>query len=223
MFEAVIFDFDGVILDSEPIHFEAYSHVLNEIGLTISHPEYMGKYIGLSDKEIFPKLLKNKGLNASLSEIELFIERKIAFYTEILNDKVDLPLISDADLYINFLLNSKKSLAICSGASTKKINSALVKLNGGKLMPYFHTIITADNVQNGKPSPEGYLLAAERLKVPPFKCVVIEDSPHGVNAAKKAGMFVIALLTTHNRDQLRQADKIVNGFSDLLSGNVECP
>jgi len=87
----------------------------------------------------------------------------------------------------------------------------------GKLLSYFDTIVTSDDVKTGKPSPEGYLLTAQQLDVLPSQCLVIEDTPHGVKAAKSAGMQVIGLMTTYDRQQFLMADRVVSGYRQLLS------
>ena len=88
MFEAIIFDFDGVIIDSEPIHYEACCHILKPLGITISYEKYMEKYLGLTDKDIFPKLLQNEGLSFSATEINCFIEQKIVAYKKIIDARI---------------------------------------------------------------------------------------------------------------------------------------
>lgn len=215
MFEAIIFDFDGVILDSEPIHYEACCSVFNHIGLTLTYDEYTEKYIGLSDKEMFPQLLMDKGYNFSLDEINSFINKKIETYADIINSRDQLPIISGVDQYICDVIQGTKKMAICSGSTKKEVVTVLKKLKQGKLQSYFNTIVTAEDVKFGKPSPEGYLLTAKQLGVPTNKCLVIEDSPYGVEAAKAAGMYVIAILTTHERRQLQRADKIADDFTNL--------
>lgn len=219
MFDAVIFDFDGVILDSEPIHYEACCHVFNSIGLTLSYHEFKEKYIGLSDKEMFPLLLVNHGFHFTPAEINAFINNKIEQYTQIIKHHHNLPMISDVDKYIQKIVQDGKKIAICSGSMRIEVTTVLAKLKQGTLQPFFNTIITSDDVQLGKPSPEGYLLTAERLNVAPDKCLVIEDAPHGIAAAKSAGMFVIALSTTQEKHQLHKADRTVDSFVELLESN----
>lgn len=213
MFEAIIFDFDGVILDSEPLHYEAVTNVLKKIGIILSYKEYAKKYIGLSDKEMFPLLLKDKGCVFSAGAIALLINEKIDVYTRIIDACNKLPIITSVDQYIYNALQNDQKVAICTGSTKIEISTALDKLN---LRQHFDTIVTAEDVQSGKPSPEGYLLTAKRLGVPTNKCLVIEDSPHGITAAKNAGMHVVALATTHENQWLQNADQIVTGFEALL-------
>ncbi|KTD10939.1 HAD-superfamily hydrolase [Legionella gratiana] len=217
MFDAIIFDFDGVILDSEPIHYKACCEVLKPLGITISYKEYMDKYLGLADKDMFPKLLKNEGLSFSNEEIHHFIQQKSATYIDIINSSDTLPLIADFDQFIFKIASKVKKIAICSGSSRSEITAVLSKVRQGKLRAYFDIIVTAEDVQIGKPSPEGYLLTAKRLDVLPPHCLVIEDTPHGVNAAKAAGMQVIGLMTTYERQYFLTAERVVKGYRQLLA------
>ncbi|KTC78873.1 HAD family hydrolase [Legionella cherrii] len=217
MFDAIIFDFDGVILDSEPIHYDAYCQVLKPLGITISYPEYMEHYLGLSDKDMFPKLLRNKGLNFSKVEIQRLIQQKTQAYTNIINRCDPLPLIVDFDQFLFKIAPKVKKLAICSGSSRGEITTVLSRVRQGKLHAYFDTIVTAEDVQAGKPSPEGYLLTAQRLDVVPGRCLVIEDTPYGVKAAKAAGMQVIGLMTSYDRHQFLTADQVITGYRQLLA------
>ncbi|WP_058477984.1 HAD family hydrolase [Legionella steigerwaltii] len=217
MLDAIIFDFDGVILDSEPIHYEAYCLVLKPLGIAISYAEYMEKYLGLSDKDAFPKLLHHKGLSYSEAEVQRLMQQKTAIYTNIISTSDSLPLIVDFDQFLFKIAPKVKKIAICSGSSRGEITTVLSKVRQGKLHAYFDTIVTAEDVQVGKPSPEGYLLTAKRLDVAPERCLVIEDTPYGVKAAKAAGMQVIGLMTTYDRHHFLTADKVITGYRQLLA------
>ncbi|KTC83781.1 HAD family hydrolase [Legionella brunensis] len=216
MFQAVIFDFDGVILDSEPLHFKACSYVFKKLGLALSYDEYVEKYLGFSDKEMFPKFFSERGCSFSLDKIKDLIREKTVRYQEIIKQCDDLPMIDSVDQCIVNISKKIPKIAICSGSTRNEIGVVLAKLKQGRLQAYFDTIVTAEDVQRGKPSPDGYLLTAQRLNVLPNQCLVIEDTPHGVEAAKAAGMYVVALLTSYTKNQLQNADKIINNFSQLI-------
>ena len=218
MFEAVIFDFDGVILDSEPIHYQACSQVFEALGMPLAYEEYVAKYLGLADKEMFPKFLMDRAQNYSSDKIEALIAQKVENYQTLISLDEDLPMIDGVDCYIFQLSKTIEKIAICSGSAREEVITVLAKLRRGTLQPYFNLMVTSEDVQKGKPSPEGYLLTAERLNVPPERCLVIEDIPHGVSAAKAAGMYVIALLTSYQRHQFHHADKVVDGFNQLIVG-----
>ncbi len=216
MFQAVIFDFDGVILDSEPLHYKACSFVFAKLGLALSYDEYVDKYLGLSDKEMFPKIFSERSCSFSLDKINALIGEKTSRYQEIIKQCDELPMIDSVDQYIHHISKKISKIAICSGSTRNEIMAVLAKLKRGGLHAYFNTIVTSEDVQRGKPSPEGYLLTAQRLNVLPDQCMVIEDTPHGVEAAKAAGMFVVALLTSYTKNQLQNADKVINNFSQLI-------
>ncbi len=220
MFQALIFDFDGVILDSEPLHYEACSFVLKQSGLALSYEEYVEKYLGFSDKEMFPKLFSSRNFSFSLDKINALIEEKTKQYQEIIRQVDSLPMIDSVDRYIDYISQKIPKVAICSGSTRNEIMAVLTKLKQGKLQTYFNTIVTSEDVQQGKPSPEGYLLTAKRLNVSPSECLVIEDTPHGVEAAKAAGMHVVAVLTSYKKDQLQHADKIITHFNQLILEEV---
>ncbi|HCU5991832.1 TPA: HAD family hydrolase [Legionella pneumophila] len=215
MIDTIIFDFDGVILNSEPMHFEAIVQVLNQSGMSLDYEEYMTHYLGLSDISIFPKILNDKGFTCSSTEILKFIERKITIYNELIENSEQLPMIPDLDWFLVRAAKKYRKIGICSGSNRHSIIKILEKIHYGRLARYFTTIVSSEDVSLGKPSPEGYLLAASRLQSNPENCLVIEDSEHGVAAAKAGGMLVVGLLTTLSRDQLANADMIVHDFKEL--------
>jgi len=215
MFQALIFDFDGVILDSEPLHYQACSYVLEKFGIVLSYADYVNNYLGLTDKEMFPKLFAESH-SLSMDTMATLIEEKSKKYQEIVKQCEHLPMIDSVDRYIAYISKIIPKIAICSGSSRDEIMAVLTKLNHGELIPYFNTIVSSEDVKHGKPSPEGYLLTAKRLHVLPHHCLVIEDTPYGVAAAKAAGMHVIALLSSYTRDEFQQADKIITHFDQLI-------
>ncbi|QMT59499.1 HAD family phosphatase [Legionella sp. PC997] len=216
MYDAIIFDFDGVILDSEPLHYETCCEVLKPLGISISYSEYVENYLGLADKELFPKLLHNVGIHRSNEEIKRLIQKKTELYIQIINTRDSLPLIVDFEQFIFKVASKVNKIAICSGSSRSEIAAVLSRVRQGKLQTYFDSIVTTEDVQSGKPSPEGYLLAARRLNVLPGRCLVIEDTLHGIKAAKAAGMQVIGLTTTYDRNHFLIADQVVTGYRQLL-------
>ncbi|MCD6044893.1 MAG: Haloacid dehalogenase superfamily, subfamily [Gammaproteobacteria bacterium] len=220
MHEAIILDFDGVILQSEPIHYQAYNTLLSEYNIVLSEKEYFAEYAGLSDKELFPKLFENKNVPLRQTQMSDLILRKVAIYKQLIQGMIALPLIQGLGEYLRHARKLFKKLAICSGATEAEVMVVLNKLYQQKIVPPFDVIVTAQDVQCGKPSPEGYLLTAQRLGISPTQCMVVEDSPHGIDAGKKAGMYVVALATTFNPSLLQQADVIFTDFVQLSGVSV---
>lgn len=216
IFDAVIFDFDGVIFHSEPIHLEACNNVLQSYGISIEEKLYYEKYVGLSDHEMFPLIFNGIKRVFNSEEVTQVVKEKIAEYKKLINS---LPLLSVDPNLINLLdllkINDKK-IAICSGVTREEIDIILAKLANGKLQSYFDTIISIDNVSQGKPSPDGYLLTAKSLNVQPQQCLVIEDTPHGIQAAKSAGMYTFGLAGTLPEFKLQSADKVIFSLADLV-------
>jgi beta-phosphoglucomutase len=216
MFKALIFDFDGVILDSEPLHYQACSVVFKQLGITISYDEYVKECLGYADKDMFPKFFATRNLFFTVEKINYVMEEKTKQFQAIIRDCDILPMIDAVDQYINYIANKIPKLAICSGSTKNEILAVLAKIKHGSLLTYFDKIVTSEDVKHGKPSPEGYLLTAGQLNLSPSECLVIEDTPHGVDAAKAAGMRVIALTTSYKQEQLQHADQIITHFAQLI-------
>jgi beta-phosphoglucomutase len=212
MFKTIIFDFDGVILDSEPLHFQACHEAFEAFNIPFTYKEFSEKYIGLADKDLFPQFLNNNGYVFSPEKLAHLLDIKHAAYEKIIRNCPDLPIIEGLEMFLQQLQKEKKLLAICSGSTRKDITILLERLN---LASYFMHIVSTEDVRKGKPSPEGFLLAAKRLNVLPLDCLAIEDSAHGIEAAKKAGMKVIALSTSYPPAQLKQADFIAKDFNEI--------
>ncbi len=211
MYKALILDFDGVILNSEPIHYQAYCELLHPFSLTLSESDYFQRYAGLSDKELFPKIIDS----ISPIEIDHLIQQKISIYQHLIHSMPILPLVNGLQTYLEKAHHVFSKIAVCSGSTRSEVKAVLDKLTLQKITPSFHTVVTVEDVQHGKPSPEGYLLTAEKLDILPEHCLVIEDSPNGIMAAKKARMSVIALTTTFDTTLLQQADAVFKDFVDL--------
>ncbi len=216
MLEAVIFDFDGVILDSEPLHYEACCMALKTIGISLSYTDYMTDYLGLSDKEMFPQLLMSKGHYLSPKEVNQLLDKKIESYAYLINSRNKLPFIPGVEQYLLNLRKAAIKIAICTGSTKTELLPVLERFKSGNLTHYFDVIVTSEEIQYGKPSPEGYLLTISRLGVLPKYCQAFEDSPYGIEAAKKAGLKVTALATTHRQQELKNADQVIANFEELL-------
>jgi HAD superfamily hydrolase (TIGR01509 family) len=220
--KAVIFDFDGVISDSEPSHFAAVNKVLADFGIQLSQEEYYAEYLGFTDYELFETVKDRRKTDYKGSSIEELIAKKAVFFEEAIRQSEHL--IEGIPELIKKLKNSKVKIAIYSGALPADIK---IMLEDSGLSDYFDVIVTADDVAKGKPDPEGYLQALEKLNsssdaaILAKQCVVIEDSHWGIVAAKKAGMKVVAVTNSYPAGELKEADMIVDSVKHLKTGDLQ--
>lgn len=207
--KAVIFDMDGVIVDSEPLYEQHLQAFLGSLG--VSQPELLEVSLkGVSSRDTGKLLIETFQLEY---EIEEFITISRKAYLEHLNSLDNLPAIPGVVQFVKYLHKSGYSLALASSASAKRIDLFLTKL---KLKRYFPVIVCGDDVERSKPAPDIFLLAAKKLGAKPADCVVVEDAQNGVRAAKAAGMKCIAYAgSEHNTDDLSEADVTIKDFGAL--------
>jgi beta-phosphoglucomutase len=214
---AVIFDFDGVITDSEILHFRAFNTVLASHGFELSKHEYYKDYLGLSDKDCFKALIGEGRLQTQEAQIPALIQAKTRVFEKLA--RTEGKIIEGVREFLGLLAGARVPIAICSGALRPEIE---LILEGAALRNHFDVIVSAEEVHRGKPDPEGFLLALQKLNdvwpdpIAPECCVVIEDSHWGLRAAEAAGMHTIAVTNTYDAAQLKQADKVVHRLDDLM-------
>lgn len=189
---AVIFDFDGVLFESEPTHCEAFARILAKLGVSLDWLDYAAHCIGLSDREILARLTAR---HPALRDIDAgdFLNAKSQAYEDL--TRSGFPPIDGAPQLIDRLRDDGIPLAICSGSRRAEIDR-LLKSAG--LLDKFDVIVATEDVSQSKPSPEGYLLAWRRLQsadptLPARRCLVFEDAAAGIEAARAAGMPVVLL------------------------------
>jgi HAD superfamily hydrolase (TIGR01509 family) len=208
---AIVFDFDGVIADTEGLHLGAFQEVFAGRGWTLSAPAYFDRYLGCDDRGLVAAFARDEQLSLADAEVSALVEAKaLAFARRIASGDVLYPHArpSIERLAAHF------AIGIASGSLHREIASILRAAGLGDL---FTTIIGADDVTAHKPSPEPYLAAAARLGVSPASCVAIEDSPPGLEAARNAGMRTIALTTTSPGHALAGADRVVASLGDVTA------
>ena len=208
--EAVIFDFDGVIVDTEPLHYAAFQRLLEPLGMGFSWEQYVETYMGFDDRDAFVEAFKANGTGLSTADLQSFIDRKAGLFQEIIRDGISAyPGVVDL---IRSIRASRTPLAISSGALRSDIAPILETLG---IADCFDVIVTAEDVAKSKPDPECYRLAHTRLNefrllnLLPRQVIAIEDTPAGIAAAKGAGLCVIAVTNSYPATYLTQADKIV--------------
>lgn len=221
MIKAVIFDFDGIIVDSEPLHLRAFQRTVETLGLKLSPTDYYSRYLACDDKTFFRKFLEDNGQQGTEREVARLVEEKGVCFEEMMGEGIRvLPGV------VEFLesIRGKFHVAIGSGALTEEINLILRSKN---LSEFFGFIIGADDTENPKPSPEVYLKCLERLRkdyddtITAAQCVVFEDSPHGVLAAKRAGMRCVGITNSCSESELELADRVVGDFSEIIDNFPE--
>ncbi|MHC1697836.1 MAG: HAD family hydrolase [Geobacteraceae bacterium] len=216
MLKAVIFDFDGIIVDTEPIHFQAFQSILQPIGLGYSWEEYLEKYIGFDDRDAFREAFSSAG--SLLDDVMLadLINRKAEFFEKFVRQGVQpYPGV----LTLVRTLSGNLPLGLCSGALRRDIMPILEQFG---LQTAFDIIVTADDVQASKPDPESYILSLKRLadvfhpsNILPQECIAIEDTPAGISSAKGAGLNVLAVTNSYHQQHLAEAMHITDSLENI--------
>jgi len=222
---AILFDFDGVIALSEPLHYAAYAEVLAERGIRLSQTRYLERYLALTDRECLEQILEDfdrRDLHADLAT--LLREKTEAMALRLARG---VPLCPGVERFVSAAAE-RAALAIVSGALRAEILGVLRRAG---LDRFFPVVVSAEDVHAGKPDPQGYRTALERLRrgansaLEPRECVAVEDSPKGITAGRAAGMRVIALPHTYPSENLARADRVYASYDDVDWRELEalCP
>ncbi len=220
MLASVIFDFDGIIVNTEPLHYMAFQEVLSPMGLGYSWQDYVGLYIGYDDRDAFREVFRRANRLMENNELTMLISKKAeAFQQAIASGVESYPGV--VELVIS--LSGQIPIALCSGALRSDIVPILRQLG---IENAFAVMVTADEVSASKPDPESYSLTVSRLtaKFPdltinPTVCLAIEDTPAGIRSAKGAGLKVLAVTNSYAEDKLKDASVIVDS---LLGVDLHC-
>ena len=215
MLQAVLFDFNGVIIDDEHLQYGSEMEVLAaEEGIQITREQYFERYLGLDDAAFFLAVLRDQGRARTLAEIQPLMRRKVEVYLGYLDQGIRLfpgveALVRD--------LAAEVPLAICSGAPRQEIETVLAMAG---LTGCFTEVVTAQEVEQGKPDPAIFLEGWRRLQrtapqLSPAGCLVIEDSPRGVQAARAAGMASLAVTNSSTAEHLAGADRVVQSLEQV--------
>ncbi len=205
---AVIFDVDGVLVDSYQLHFLGWQRMLAELGEAYTETMFRETF-GWTNLDSFAHLFGEK---YSVEEAMAATDRKEAIYRECIEE--EFPAIDGAVELVDALAAADFALAVGSSGPPENVAKTLECLGRAKR---FTVRVTGADVTRGKPDPQVFLLAAEKLGVAPRECVVVEDAPAGVAAAKAAGMACVALVGTATREQLAQADWVVESLRELTA------
>ena len=218
--QAIIFDFDGVIANTEPLHFAGLHQTLKEIGIELTEPEYYAEYLGYDDRGCILAALAANRRPADSGTVERLMTRKAEAYLEsVTRHQVIFPGVPE------FVRDAARSypLAIASGALRHEIEYIL---ESAGLRSLFAHITSAEDVTRGKPDPQPFLLTLKALQqdkpaLIPASCLVIEDSLPGIRSAAAAGMKVLAVANTHTVQDLHEAHAITHSLSDVRLADLE--
>jgi HAD superfamily hydrolase (TIGR01509 family) len=214
MIKAIIFDFDGVIADTEPLHFKAFQSVLQEIHITFTEEEYWSKYLAMSDKDLVQAIIKHYSLPCTLDDIQKLLKKKEQRYMKLFQEE---PIFFHGVKNVLTNLSKHFPLVIASGALLHEI---IYALNNLEVTNIFKFVVSVEDVSEGKPNPQIFYLAYKKLLtidsgLKTKECLVIEDSIHGILAAHNANMKCLAVAQTYKEDDLQTADAIINHISQL--------
>lgn len=210
--KAVIFDKDGVLIETFELHFKSHYEALAEFGVRIKKEDIIKRY-GMKITEILKDISKQYGKNISETTAKRMTSKKVKIYIKLAEK--GLELLPGVEEFLKFL--KKKEYKIGLASSDSKI-TLLQFLRLTKTEKFFDANIGGDEIKNGKPNPEIFLECAKKLKVKPEKCIVVEDSVHGVEAAKRAGMKCIAVATGQtSREELQkmEPDWVLNTLEEF--------
>jgi beta-phosphoglucomutase len=217
--KAIVFDFDGVLADSEPLHLRAYQQVLSRFGIAFSRDEYYAHYLGYDDEGVFTQLGERHGIRLDSAAVEALIDEK----TRVFDTSIEAAMQSGDILYPGAatcveLMATRYPLGIASGALRHEIEAIL---RGARLNHYFRFIVASGDTPEGKPAPDPYRRAAELHDIDPAQCIAIEDSRWGIESAKSAGLACVGITTTYSREHLTAADCIVASLDEFTPDLVE--
>jgi HAD superfamily hydrolase (TIGR01509 family) len=216
MLRGLILDFNGIIVDDEPIHFRLFQRVLGEEGIVLTEADYYARYLGFDDRGAFQAGYREHNRALSEKKLAQLIDRKAEYYQEAIRDHVTI--FPGVKTLVSTLAPSVP-LAVASGALRHEIETILATAG---LIAYFKAIISAEDVEQGKPEPEIFLKALAALNthnngiaIVAADCVVVEDSKEGIRGARRAGMKCLAVTNSHPAELLGEAHAIVKSLEEV--------
>ncbi|HET9211205.1 MAG TPA: HAD family phosphatase [Thermoanaerobaculia bacterium] len=226
MLRAALFDFNGVLVDDEPIHLELFQKVLAEEGIALPAADYYERYLGLDDRACFAAALAAAGETATVPRLMRLIARKASYYQERVR-REGYPFSPGAAGLVRGLAARGWMLGVVTGAQREEVEGAL-RQEG--LLDLFKVLVTAEDVGEGKPSPEGYERALEAFNslpplperlLHPHEVLAVEDSPVGLAAAAEVGLPALGLARACSRDRLSDAGAVVETLEGLTPERLE--
>ena len=215
MLKAVLFDMDGVIVDTEPLHHIAYKMMFNDVGIVVTDSMYRS-FTGQSTRDICEFLCKHFDLTLEPIVLE---KGKRAHFTKLFFEDPDLQLLDGVEDLIKDYYANGLTLVVASSASMFTIDNVIKRF---KLDSYFTDKLSGADLKASKPHPEIFINAAKAAGVSPSECFVIEDSTNGIIAAKEANIYCIAYKSVHSKDQdYTRADMLVSDYTDITFDKIK--
>ena len=206
---AIVFDFDGVLADSEPLHLASLQEVLSALGVTLTREDYYASFLGYSDEEVFRRVAVRHGWTLGEDQLAALVAQKSAVFNDA--QAAGARMYPGAAECIERLAKVFP-LGIASGALRHEIEELLA---GAGLAHHFRFIVAAGDTPDSKPAPGPYRRAAELHGLPPSACVAIEDSRWGIQSARAAGMKCVGITHTYPAPELGDADAIIGSLSEF--------
>ena len=210
---AVLFDMDGVIIDSNPYHKDAWMEFCRRYQVELKEEDVPRYIYGKTNKTALVDVFQRE---FSPEESFRLSEEKEAIYREL--HRSDIRLIKGLPALLEAFKRHQVPLAVCTNAPVANLDFMLEETG---IRPYFQVLIDASKVSKGKPDPEIYLKAAQMLGLSPGRCIVMEDSTVGVEAGLRAGMKVVGITTTHSRQELAHTHLVIDDFDELNVAKLE--
>lgn len=217
---AVLFDFNGVLVDDEPLHLELFQRVAGEEGIELGEKEYYAEYLGFDDRGAFNAILAAAGRRPEAPAIARLIARKASYYRDLVRQR-GYPFFPGAAELVAAVARRGLRLGVVSGALRDEVLGAL---DDAGLAEKVELVIAAEDVAEGKPHPEGYLRAVERLNskpplpdrlIHPHEVLAIEDSPAGLESAAGAGLRTLGVAHTYPAERLTSASAVVASLAEI--------
>ncbi len=218
LLKAVIFDCDGILVDTEPLHYAAFQEVLQPLGLGFDYEHYLKHYIGFDDRDAFREAFREGARPLNGGQLSVFMLAKEDALQRIIARGV--PTFPGVIELVRELAGGGIPLAVASGALRHEVETFVLGLG---IREAFPVIVAADEVEHSKPDPETYLKAISRVQeyynlagLTARECVAIEDTPTGMQSARHAGMFVVGVAHSYSVERLKgEADYVVKGLGEL--------
>ena len=209
--KAVVFDMDGVVIDSEPNHYRAICEAIGE-KMTLSYDDFLSRFAGRDERYAMGEMAKELGIPYDEELFREWSRRKALAYAQFVSEHAE-PMPGALDFVV--LARRAFPLGLATGSRRSDVESALRVLGGGRLEGVFQTIVTSDDVAEPKPHPATYARAVENLGLSPGQCLAFEDSPNGILSAKGAGLRVVGVSAMHGPEKLAEADHLIPDFRGL--------